>query len=308
MSCMMKKVILILLGCFPIFCLAQISVEYSDFNVTDDVLLIEEYTYKKVTLKEFNNADTEHKKKYEFKNGLLVKTENKFNPGFGEKTLTSYYEHTKPFQEFTHFDIMGNGERFNMATYTKQNFAGLEFYFPSTDIKVIKNIPNEEYTFNFSDKGGLSSGTHTIKRVDKNVQVTIPSFLGSSTIEFDSKKRPIKDLSSSKTIYTYGKDGLLIGTEQFVGVGSYLDYYFYEKDKYGNWIKKIRTHKEDEIHFVARKLTYKNGETTGNTSYDFAFIKSFIDKMNAGDYAIAQEALEAAMSFTIIQKDKNTIQ
>jgi hypothetical protein len=69
-----------------------------------------------------------------------------------------------------------------------------------------------------------------------------------------------------------------------------------------NNAKKLQLKAESALENLARSEEIRRSENFER------FRTSAQDKMNAGDYAIAQEALEAAMSFTIIQKDKNTIQ
>ena len=91
--------------------LSQTAITNKDYEVTDDVVKIEEYNYV-TTEKNISEKELQTEELQIFKNGLLAQKESKdyFNRN-SPTTRTYYYEHTIPNNEYVEYSKYVNGKK-----------------------------------------------------------------------------------------------------------------------------------------------------------------------------------------------------
>ncbi|WP_457609712.1 hypothetical protein [Lutibacter sp.] len=250
---------------------AQSKITTQDYEITSDVIKIEENTFKETTTKNISEYNLQTKLTIEFSKGLIKSSKSEYS----NQIVKFTYQHTKPYQEY----IRTNTSSQDKTTLKLLTFSNLNWYFPTTNFSISKKIPNQLLELSYKTK--THSPYHKLE-VKKNglTEDYMTTGYGPVVYTYNAEGFRVKEFFPGLFGYNlvYDSNRLLKEKTKFNSAFSKEKiHYFYKKDKRGNWIQKLAiksdTDSSKKLTFTSRKLTYSNGQISGNTSYDETFIK-----------------------------------
>jgi len=250
---------------------AQSKITTQDYEVTNDVIKIEENTFKETTTKNISKHNLQTKLTIEFSKGLIKSSKSEYS----NQIVNFTYQHTKPYQEH----IRTNTSSQDKITLKLLTFNNLNWYFPATNFSISKKIPNQLLELSYKTK--THSPYHKLE-VKKNglTEDYMTTGYGPVVYTYNAEGLRVKEFFPGLFGYNlvYDSNRLLKEKTKFNSAFSKEKiHYFYKKDKRGNWIQKLAiksdTDSSKKLTFTSRKLTYGNGPVSGDTSYDETFIK-----------------------------------
>ncbi len=256
-----------------------VPITNADFNVTDDVVKIESYMYKEIPYKDIANGELNDILQLEFQNGLIKSiVEDITSSNFSHHTK---YTHTKPHKEFTEDYYRLNNEVKDYSSsveYRLIEFKKNKFYFPLKNFTINQNIPNKVLEFSY-DYGDNTINRKLALNSDNTITDTYFDYGNIKRIYNQKGDKIVGELGDiNKEYFSYSTDGLLKTKKVIYNTSpnapSFI-YFYYSKDNKGNWTRKMKIQKtpyDEKITYSSRKITYKNGETTGSNNYDITFI------------------------------------
>jgi len=213
--------------------LSQISVRHNDFDVTDDVVKIEQYQYKPTT--DINKDELRFVDVLKFKNGYI---QSKNHTSHSKENSTINYNFTNDYKEFQYYYKSSMYGTDNID-YHRINFNNQTFYFPKRDFKILKNELNKYFKFSYNNSFSIEEVAIELSE-NKHIQISdrynIRTYNPKGKLLFENSTKGL----STKRI-NYYPDGLL--RLETIIHGKYYDrpekkYFFYKKDEKGNWVKK----------------------------------------------------------------------
>ena len=248
---------------------AQTNFNNAAYEVTNDVVKIEEYSYDESSVANvaINQIDISYSTVSTFKNGRIL------NQVIGGTTSIL----TGQSQRNYLYNDAAKEYSISSKVYVLVDFGNLQFDYRKEGFKIIsKSNTNLELQYKNANK--VSIAKYKLLK-NGNVEETAPylwyeikstyNTVGQviETIIIDTKE-PSK--INSKTIYTYFSVGLPESEEHFYKNEKKVNYYYFLDSK-GNWVNKIivtKTPKYQYVLYTTRKLTYKDNSTTGSIQYN----------------------------------------
>ncbi len=255
---------------------AQINITNAYYEVSNDVIKIKSFKYSETS--EFKESSISI-----FKNGIIQSQTNDgwFYKYTGNLQLDyAYKEGSKVFSK-------------NEKEYIIVEFNSLKFSYPKIYFSIAEKT-KKRMAIVYSNNGNIVTDELIAKENGTTEKISPFESLKRTyngtgqLIEYLVKDRKDTSKISSLTTYKYSKEGLLISV-----VESYhndrLTQYYYFLDTHNNWIQKIEVKTKGskiETMFYTRKLTYKNGQTTGDTIFNKNLINKGLSKISKQHYEI----------------------
>ncbi len=182
-------------------------------------------------------------------------------------------------------------------TFKKIDYEGLHFFYPKKAFKTEGRLS----TFNRVEFSFELNGKREIRWLEKHTDTTITEVIykkydTNHEKTYHSNGHLIEKRISGFKIekYSYNDAGLLISktSNDKLMYRSYqpstITQYHYTYDPYGNWVQCVQVtfneiDRENTLSttiYTGRELTYKDGESTGNTAYDPVFVNTVIEQQN----------------------------
>ncbi len=251
---------------------SQIGITTKDYEVTSDVVKIQEFHFKEI--KDVSISNLFYLDTHEFESGYITSKIRIIE----DVQHYQQYRYNASKNEFSFEEsnaIHGDFKR----EYQLITFNHLKFYYPKTDFVVIQNKPNLLFEFSYTIEGRKI--TRKLEKLEDNYITDTYDDYGYHIDTYNTigQKVTTETRSLSKSDLLYNTDGLI--EESKTIHGKYVDrihhtYYSYEKDEKGNWIKRVEItispDNEIKTTFTSRILTYANGDVTGDGNYDSTFV------------------------------------
>ena len=252
---------------------AQSKITTQDYEVTNDVIKIEEHNFKETTTKNISEHNLQTKLTIKFSKGLIKSSKSEY---IKSNQIVNYtYFHSKPHKEYTQTNTSSQDKK----TLKLLTFNNLNWYFPTTNFSISKKIPNQLLELSYKSKTHFPYHKLEVKKNGLTEDYMTTGY-GPVIYTYNTEGQKIKEFFPGLFGYNlvYDSDGFLKEKTRFNSVFSKeKTYYFYKKDKRGNWIQKLAiksdTNSSEKLTFTSRKLTYSKSEVTGSVNYDETFIK-----------------------------------
>ena len=257
---------------------AQSNFTNAAYEVSDDVIKVEEHTYYETSVADlvFKQTDFNYSSVSTFKNGRIQK---QVNDG-ATFILTGQSQRNYLYNDITkEYSISGK-------TYKLIEFGNLSFDYPKEEFKIIlKSNTNLKLQYNNGNK--IITAKYKLLE-NGNVEETTPDLWYESKSTYNTKGQIIKKIRidpkepskiNLKILYTYFNEGLPDSEKRFYQDESKVNHY-YILDTKGNWVNKIdisETEFKKRITYTTRKLTYKDSSTSGGIQYDMKVILRLLD-------------------------------
>ena len=267
--------------------LSQTTITNKDYEVTDDVVKIEEYQSKTDSLSTYfsvlRNSNI-------YNNELYAEKHLSFSYGMlEEKKILDYtlFKDGNPKTYYYIHDVLNNqfiieelgydaskkeAKRYPIGRYILYGTPPLQFEFDTNKFQKINKSNNL-----------VVVDDESIELINSNqIKHTYPGIYTKENYKVYNNKGQLIEYNGEyqHSKYYYYEDGLLSEDIDSDGTNATsITRYYYEKDKHDNWVKRIevrsfQNEKDSETFSVsARKLTYKNGDITGSTDFDETFVK-----------------------------------
>lgn len=257
---------------------SQTSITNKDYEVTDDVVKIEEIKYKQILLSEIDKPEIYSSSESHFFNNLIQSS--KYSYDNSKEISHEIYKYSNALEYSIDYYSLENGIKKNESTFAHKilNFNGLTIDLPTIALNISESTPTK-LKLSYKRSGNVYNHFYLFYNNTIEEEV-VTDYMDNKIINtYNSKGVKIKEFFSPNFGYNikYDKDGLI--TEKEMYPSPWLNnatYFFYKKDKKGNWFKKIEIEKhpniQEKITYSARKLTYSNGEVTGSTNFDKTFV------------------------------------
>ena len=274
-----QLIVMFLLNSAQIGLTQTVSITNVDFHTTNDVVKIESHFYKEIPYKDIANGELNDILYLNFKNGLIESKIRKIiSSNISHHTK---FIHTKPLKEFTINYYRLNNEVKDYPSSVEHQlivFNNNKFYIPKKEFRIIKEIPNKVLEITYKNYDNITN-RKLVLNSDLSITDTYYDY-GSIKNVYNQQGEKIESgfIDINRDLFSYYPDGLLkIQKTIFYSIpdAPVLNFFYYSKDKKGNWVQKLEIKKAvygEKITYSTRKITYKNGETTGSKDYNITFI------------------------------------
>ncbi|MDC9721842.1 MAG: hypothetical protein PSN34_03600 [Urechidicola sp.] len=262
-----KRILSLLIISFINISNAQTNFSNVAYEVTNDVVKIEEYSYYATSIANvgYKQTDFAYSSVSTFKNGRIL---NQVNEG-ATYIVTGQSQRNYLYNDTTkEYSISGK-------TYSLISFGNLQFDYQKEGFKIIsKSNTNLELQFDNGKKtvtyrllknGNVEKTTPDLWYEVKSTYNTIGQLI--EKIRIDPKEPSLINL---KTSYSHFDNGLP-KSEEHLFQNEKDVYYYYFLDVEGNWVNKIivtKTATNQSVTYTTRKLTYRDNSTTGSIQYN----------------------------------------